>query len=376
MAQQLQRDTNTVPTGATPQPGAQRGGFLSVSNLVKRFGSHTALSDVSLDIRAGELVCLLGPSGCGKTTLLRAIAGLERQDSGTILLSGRDISHAEPQERDYGILFQSYALFPNLTVAQNVAYGLSGKRAHRKHVADRVEEMLTLVGLAGASHKYPGQISGGQQQRVALARALAPSPSLLLLDEPMSALDARVREHLRIELRALQKRLSITTLMVTHDQEEAMVMADRIAVMNGGVIEQFGTPRELYREPGSAFIADFVGEANWLPFERIDAHHARVGRQELAVDEALERNVGKLFVRPEAVRVSVARPEQPNTMLADVLDGVFLGRGYRLALRLEGVPGATVHSIVSPETGDALLGPHAASRCWVELPRHAIRAYA
>jgi len=251
MAQQLQRDTNTVPTGAAPPHGAPRGGFLSVSNLVKRFGSHTALSDVSLDIRAGELVCLLGPSGCGKTTLLRAIAGLERQDSGTILLSGRDISHAEPQERDYGILFQSYALFPNLTVAQNVAYGLSGKRAHRKHVADRVEEMLTLVGLAGASHKYPGQISGGQQQRVALARALAPSPSLLLLDEPMSALDARVREHLRIELRALQKRLSITTLMVTHDQEEAMVMADRIAVMNGGVIEQFGTPRELYRRPSS-----------------------------------------------------------------------------------------------------------------------------
>ena len=274
---------------------------------------------------------------------------LERQDSGVITLSGRDISHAEPQERDYGILFQSYALFPNLTVAQNVAYGLSGKRAHRKHVAGRVEEMLTLVGLAGAANKYPGQISGGQQQRVALARALAPSPSLLLLDEPMSALDARVREHLRIELRALQKRLSITTLMVTHDQEEAMVMADRIAVMNGGVIEQFGTPRELYRQPGSAFIADFVGEANWLPFERIDAHRARVGRQELAVDEALGAASGRLFVRPEAVRVSAVRPEQPNAMLADVLDGVFLGRGYRLALRLEGVPGATVHSIVSPK---------------------------
>jgi len=350
--------------------------FLSVQNLVKRFGTHTALADVSLDIRAGELVCLLGPSGCGKTTLLRAIAGLERQDSGTIVLSGRDISHAEPQARDYGILFQSYALFPNLTVAQNVAYGLSGKRAHRSHVASRVEEMLTLVGLAGASNKYPGQISGGQQQRVALARALAPSPSLLLLDEPMSALDARVREHLRIELRALQKRLSITTLMVTHDQEEAMVMADRIAVMNGGVIEQYGTPRELYRQPGSAFIADFVGEANWLPFERIDDHRARVGRQELAVDAALDAGSGKLFVRPEAVRVSMTKPEEPNSMLADVLDGVFLGRSYRLALRLEGVPGATVHSIVSPETGDALLGAHAAGRCWVELPRHAIRAYA
>jgi iron(III) transport system ATP-binding protein len=185
-----------------------------------------------------------------------------------------------------------------------------------------------------------------------------------------------VREHLRIELRALQKRLSITTLMVTHDQEEAMVMADRIAVMNGGIIEQYGTPRELYRQPGSAFIADFVGEANWLPFERMDAHRARVGRQELAVDEALDAASGKLFVRPEAVRVSTARPDQPNAMLADVLDGVFLGRGYRLALRLEGVPGSTVHSIVSPEIGDALLGPHAASRCWVELPRHAIRAYA
>lgn len=356
-----------------PQPGQS---FLSVRHLVKRFGAHTALSDVSLDIRAGELVCLLGPSGCGKTTLLRAIAGLERQDSGTIVLSGRDISEAAPQERDYGILFQSYALFPNLTVAQNVAYGLSGKRVHRKHVAHRVDEMLTLVGLQGAANKYPGQISGGQQQRVAMARALAPSPSLLLLDEPMSALDARVREHLRIELRALQRRLSITTLMVTHDQEEAMVMADRIAVMNGGVIEQYGTPRELYREPGSAFIADFVGEANWLPFERVDVHRARVGRQELAVETALDSAAGKLFVRPEAVRVSTGRPEAANAVLADVMDGVFLGRAYRLSLRLDGVPGATVHSIVSPEIGDALLGPHAASRCWVELPGHALRAYA
>ncbi|CAM4342491.1 putative 2-aminoethylphosphonate ABC transporter ATP-binding protein [Bordetella muralis] len=356
-----------------PQPGQA---FLSVRHLVKRFGAHTALADVSLDIRAGELVCLLGPSGCGKTTLLRAIAGLERQDSGTIVLSGRDISHVPPQERDYGILFQSYALFPNLTVAQNVAYGLSGKRAHRKHVEHRVEEMLTLVGLEGAAKKYPGQISGGQQQRVAMARALAPSPSLLLLDEPMSALDARVREHLRVELRALQKRLSITTLMVTHDQEEAMVMADRIAVMNGGVIEQYGTPRDLYRQPGSAFIADFVGEANWLPFQRVNAHRARVGRQELAVESALDFEAGKLFVRPEAVRVSTVRPDESNAVLAQVLDGVFLGRSYRLALRLDGVPGTTLHSIVSPEIGDALLGPHAASRCWVELPRHAIRAYA
>src|SRR5690606_11899538 len=299
--------------------------FLTIQGLHKQFGSFTALDQVSLDIQAGELVCLLGPSGCGKTTLLRCIAGLQQADQGSIVMAGRDITHLPPQQRDYGILFQSYALFPNLTVAQNIAYGLSPRKNLASQVRQRVSEMLDLVGLSGSENKYPAQLSGGQQQRVAMARALAPSPSLLLLDEPMSALDARVREHLRVELRALEKWLSITTLMVTHDQEEAMVMADRIAVMNGGVIEQYGTPRELYRQPGSAFIADFVGEANWLPFERVDAHRARVGRQELAVDTALEVDAGKLFVRPEAVRVSTARPDDPNAVLADVVDGVFLG---------------------------------------------------
>lgn len=338
--------------------------FLSIRNLVKHYGAHRALADVSLDIGAGELVCLLGPSGCGKTTLLRAIAGLERQDGGAIVLGGRDISNEPPQARDYGILFQSYALFPNLTVAQNVAYGLSGRRGDRERVAARVDEMLALVGLSGAARKYPGQISGGQRHA-------------LLLDEPMSALDARVRDRLRGELRALQRRLSITTLMVTHDQEEAMVMADRIAVMNGGVIEQYGTPRELYRDPRSAFIADFVGEANWLRYQRIDAHRARVGQLELDVEQPLEADSGRLFVRPEAVRLSASgTPASANTVLADVLDGVFLGRGYRISLRLEGIPGATVQSVVSAETGDALLGAHAAGRCWVELPRHALSAYA
>ena len=358
--------------------------FLSVRNLVKRYGAHTALADVSLDIRAGELVCLLGPSGCGKTTLLRAIAGLDPQDSGAIVLSGRDISRAAPAERDYGILFQSYALFPNLTVAQNVAYGLSGRRGERQRVAARVDEMLDLVGLAGSAHKFPGQLSGGQQQRVALARALAPSPSLLLLDEPMSALDARVRTHLRAELRALQRRLAITTLMVTHDQEEAMEMADRIAVMNGGRIEQYGTPRSLYRSPATAFIADFVGEANWLSYEGADGDSVRVGRQTLHLDAAAPAARGRLFVRPEAIRLSAA-PEAgqaggsapaPNTFLAQVEDGVFLGSHYRVALRIDGMPGHTLRAVVSPQAGDGLLDQHAAGRCWVELPRHALRPYA
>lgn len=318
MAQQLQRDTNTVPTGAAPPPGAQRGGFLSVSNLVKRFGSHTALSDVSLDIRAGELVCLLGPSGCGKTTLLRAIAGLERQDSGTILLSGRDISHAEPQERDYGILFQSYALFPNLTVAQNVAYGLSGKRAHRKHVADRVEEMLTLVGLAGASHKYPGQISGGQQQRVALARALAPSPSLLLLDEPMSALDKQIRQKTQIELVKILEQVGVTCIMVTHDQEEAMTMAHRLAVMTEGQIVQCGTPQDVYAFPNSRFVASFIGSTNMFTGTIVvdEPDHVAIESPELSrplyvshgVSEPLGMDV-HVSIRPERMVVSRTQPD-------------------------------------------------------------------
>ncbi|AKQ60991.1 putative 2-aminoethylphosphonate ABC transporter ATP-binding protein [Bordetella hinzii] len=351
--------------------------FLSVRNLGKRYGGHTALADVSLDICAGELVCLLGPSGCGKTTLLRAIAGLDPQDSGSIVLSGRDISRAAPAERDYGILFQSYALFPNLTVAQNVAYGLSGQRAHRQRVVARVEEMLDLVGLSGAAGQYPGQLSGGQQQRVALARALAPAPSLLLLDEPMSALDARVRTHLRAELRALQRRLAITTLMVTHDQDEAMEMADRIAVMNGGRIEQFGTPRELYRRPATAFIADFVGEANWLGYERIDAGHVRVGRQVLEVNEAPAAERGRLFLRPEAIRLAESGGlPSANTFLAEVQDGVFLGSNYRLTLRIDGMPGQVLQAIVPPQAGDALLDQYAAGRCWVELPRDALRSYA
>ncbi len=247
---------------------------LSVRRIRKRFGQFVALDGVSLDVKAGELVCLLGPSGCGKTTLLRCIAGLEQQDDGSLHLGERDVSNLPPQARDYGILFQSYALFPNLTVEQNIAYGLTN--AAKEEARRRVAEMLELVGLTGSEKKYPGQLSGGQQQRVAMARALAPSPSLLLLDEPMSALDARVREHLCGELRQLQKSLGITTVMVTHNQDEAMLMADRIAVMNHGRIEQYGTAQEIYSTPSTPFVAEFVGQGNWLPFERGSDGHARV----------------------------------------------------------------------------------------------------
>src|SRR5574339_501019 len=238
--------------------------FLELTGIRKSFGRFEALKGVSLSVRRGELMVFLGPSGCGKTTLLRIIAGLESQDEGRLVQDGKDITRLPAIRRDYGIVFQSYALFPNLTVADNIAYGLVNRRAGREAIRTRVAELLKLVGLPDAGVKYPGQLSGGQQQRIALARAIATSPGLLLLDEPLSALDALERVRLRGEIRALQQRLGVTTIMVTHDQEEALSMADRIVVMNQGRIEQVGSALEIYREPASPFVADFVGKVNVL----------------------------------------------------------------------------------------------------------------
>ncbi len=352
--------------------------FLSVRAIEKRFGAFTALDRVSLEVRQGEMVCLLGPSGCGKTTLLRTIAGLERQDAGQIVAAGRDISQLPPQSRDYGILFQSYALFPNLSVADNVAYGLTGMKRQARQ--ERVAAMLDMVGLAGSQAKYPGQLSGGQQQRVALARALAPSPSLLLLDEPLSALDAQVREHLQLEIRRLQKQFRITTLMVTHDQEEAMVMADRIAVMQHGRIEQFGTPAEVYRRPASPFVADFIGHANWLPFTRVSGSQVAVGTLRLEVQpEETELASGRLFCRPEAVEL-FASPACANRFQARVVDRIYLGNRYRLALAADALPGQSLLADVSTEAHEriAALPANAGNGdgLWVALPRQALQVFA
>lgn len=243
--------------------------YLRISNVWKAFGDFHALKDISLDIREGEFVCFLGPSGCGKTTLLRAIAGLDLQTHGSIHQGGKDVSRLPPSQRDYGIVFQSYALFPNLTIAKNIAFGLENTKRPRAEIEQRVSELLKLVGLPDQAQKYPAQLSGGQQQRIALARAIAISPGLLLLDEPLSALDAKVRVHLRHEIKELQRKLGVTTIMVTHDQEEALSMADRIVVMNHGVIEQIGTPTEIYRHPATLFVADFIGEANKFNAEAV-----------------------------------------------------------------------------------------------------------
>ncbi|MEG5262921.1 putative 2-aminoethylphosphonate ABC transporter ATP-binding protein [Pseudomonas sp. JDS28PS106] len=339
---------------------------LQLRDIHKGFGAFQALDGVSLDVAAGELVCLLGPSGCGKTTLLRCIAGLERQDRGRIHFSGRDVSALPPQARDYGILFQSYALFPNLTVAHNIAYGL-GRQSSATGL--RVAEMLELVGLTGSEQKYPAQLSGGQQQRVALARALAPNPSLLLLDEPMSALDAKVRDHLCAGLRSLQRQLGITTLMVTHNQDEAMLMADRIAVMNQGRVEQFAAPQTIYDRPATPFVAEFVGRGNWLPCRR-DGGHAHVGSLRLRLAQSGATAAGHVFCRPEAVLVNPAG-QQDNLFAARMREMTFLGNRCRLSFELDDLPGHALLAELAPDAMPALSG----ERIRVALPPHSLQVF-
>jgi iron(III) transport system ATP-binding protein len=313
--------------------------YLRIERLVKQFGAFTALNDVSLEIFPGEFVCFLGPSGCGKTTLLRAIAGLDIQTSGRIFQAGKEISTLPASKRDFGIVFQSYALFPNLTVAANVAYGLVSRGVAKVEIQTRVVDLLQLVGMPDAARKYPAQLSGGQQQRVALARALALSPGLLLLDEPLSALDARVRAHLRSEIRELHQRLKVTTIMVTHDQEEALTMADRIVVMNQGVIEQVGTPSEVYRSPSSAFVADFVGTTNFLPGVITASNKVRYAGIDLACELDVRPGFGHdvtLAVRPEDIAVRGVSAGMPNTLAVRVADVEFLGAFCRAKLAVEG----------------------------------------
>ena len=334
-----------------PVIAATNGGrapYLRIAELTKRFGAFTALDRISLDVYEGEFVCFLGPSGCGKTTLLRAIAGLDIQTAGRVEQGGRDISALPPDRRDFGIVFQSYALFPNLTVAKNVAYGLENRRSGRAEIARRVQELLDLVGLPDQSPKYPAQLSGGQQQRVALARALATSPKLLLLDEPLSALDAKVRDHLRHEITRLQRRLGVTTIMVTHDQEEALTMADRIVVMNHGVIEQVGTPLEIYRSPASAFVADFVGTMNFIPATVARPGAVRVGSVELdATGETPPAGTRvTVAIRPEDVEIQRAPAAGASSFAARVAAITFLGSFFRLDLASESLGDARLRADV------------------------------
>ena len=317
--------------------------FLKLQNVTKQFGDLIAVKSVSLDIPEGELICFLGPSGCGKTTLLRLVAGLEILDGGDIFLNGQDLTQIPDRDRNFGMVFQSYSLFPNMTIGKNVAYGLECRKWNKKRIEDRVAEMLALVHLEDQRGKYPDQLSGGQQQRVALARALAPEPYVLLLDEPLSALDAKVRAVLRLEIRRLQQTLGITTIMVTHDQEEALTMADRVVVMNEGAIEQVGGPVDVYGDPATSFVADFIGTMNFLNATVGDEKVIRLAGSNLSCGhwhvDALTGEHVRLAIRPEDVHIQTEGSNDDNTIEAKIEWIEFLGSTYRIDLTLEETEG-------------------------------------
>lgn len=320
--------------------------MITVTNARKNYGSFAALDDVSLDIPSGELTALLGPSGSGKSTLLRSIAGLENLDSGVVTIGGRDVTRVPPQKRDIGFVFQHYAAFKHMTVRDNVAFGLTIRKRPKPEIAKRVDELLGIVGLDGFQHRYPAQLSGGQRQRMALARALAVDPQVLLLDEPFGALDAKVRGDLRTWLRRLHEEVHVTTVLVTHDQEEALDVADRIAVMNGGRIEQVGSPEDVYDRPASEFVMSFLGAVARLNGHLVRPHDIRVGRDAnmaLAAYEGTAESAGVTRATVErVVRLGFeVRVELRNAATGDLFTAQ-VTRGDAEALRL--AEGETVYA--------------------------------
>ena len=314
--------------------------FLSIQGVRKAFGATTVVKDFNLDVARGEFVSFLGPSGCGKTTMLRMVAGFEEPTAGRILIGGKDVTNLKPNQRNIGMVFQAYALFPNLTVAQNIGFGLKVAGAAKSEIDQRVKEMLAIIKLEEYGARYPYQLSGGQQQRVALARALAPRPKLLLLDEPLSALDAKVRLSLREEIRSIQKKLDITTIFVTHDQEEALSMSDRIVVMYDGRAEQAGTPFEIYNQPATRFVANFVGTLNVLDATVVDpaAGTVRVNDNDIPLktemlNGAKAGDVLSLALRPEAIALG-ARQGNDSRLSGEIADVHFLGSVIRVRVGL------------------------------------------
>jgi putative spermidine/putrescine transport system ATP-binding protein len=314
--------------------------FLEIEGVRKSFGQHTVVQNVDLAIQRGEFVSFLGPSGCGKTTTLRMVAGFEQPTTGAIRIADKDVTQLRPNQRNVGMVFQSYALFPNMTVAENVGFGLKVANRPSAEIAARVEEMLKLIKLPQLATRYPYQLSGGQQQRVALARALAIKPQVLLLDEPLSALDAKIRVALREEIKAVQRNLGITTIYVTHDQEEALSMSDRIVVMNEGRIEQIGTPFEIYNYPRTRFVASFVGTLNILRGQVQDPASGRItiDDQDIVaargIVDAQAGEVRSVALRPEAVSLNGTGGER-NRLNGTIEEVSFLGSVVRIRVRFK-----------------------------------------
>jgi putative spermidine/putrescine transport system ATP-binding protein len=348
-------DTLTLPTAPEPALSLRaKPASVELSGVVKSYGSVHALDEFSLDMAPGEFVALLGPSGCGKTTALRALAGLEAVNAGEIRIDGDDVSRLPTNKRDIGMVFQAYSLFPHMTATENVEFGLRMRKVPPAERRERAREALDLVGLGDRGERFAHQLSGGQQQRVALARALVTRPRVLLLDEPLSALDAKVRVQLREQIRRIQSELGITTLFVTHDQEEALAVADRVAVMRSGRIEQIGTPEELYVTPASPFVADFVGLSNRIPGTLTAGTIRAVGATFQLLGEAQPDGPVLAYVRPEDV-VLDASPRAKG-LAATVVASSFLGSLRRTTVRLEdGVLLSVQHEVsVQPSAGDSV----------------------
>ncbi len=351
--------------------------LIQIRGVSKHFGKTQVLHSIDLDIGSQEFICLLGPSGCGKTTLLRILSGIESASSGSISLRGQDISQSAAEQRRFGMVFQSYALFPNLSALDNVAYGLMGMQAPAKRM--RAMEMLDMVGLAGFAARYPAQLSGGQQQRVALARAIAPQPQLLLLDEPLSALDAQVRLGLRQEIRSLQRRLRMPVVLVTHDQDEALTIADRVVLMREGRIEQQHDPIHLYSHPSTEFAARFMGRMNLWPAQASGANEVRIGQQQISLTHELPNSTAiHIGIRPEHVQLKLRDDTAhrqnldlpPEHYAGIVQQCMFCGPHLSIQVRLPAMDVTVEAQCVSPSHGQ--LPWQAGQACTVMLPQQAL----
>jgi spermidine/putrescine transport system ATP-binding protein len=366
-------------TDIAARQGQEQGkGHVSLVSLTKHFGQVAAVDSIDLDIPSGGFFSLLGPSGCGKTTTLRLIAGFEQPSSGRVLLDGRDMAGTLPSKRPVNTVFQSYALFPHLRVSDNVAFGLRRAHVPRAEVRRRVGEALDLVQLSDLAARKPGQLSGGQQQRVALARALVLRPAVLLLDEPLGALDAKLRRQLQVELKQLQTRVGITFVYVTHDQEEALTMSDRIAVINRGRIEQAASPRDLYEEPANAFVADFLGVSNLMDATANgpsgDAAQVLLANGfpvEVRRGDISRRGQVKVVIRPERVQLEPADVTGPNRIPGMVTNVVYLGSGIQLAVHL--ASGHTVTALVPNNDDDTASAWYSGLAVTCHLPANALR---
>jgi spermidine/putrescine transport system ATP-binding protein len=349
------------------------GGSIELSGLTKRF-AEIAVDNIDLTVASGEFFSLLGPSGCGKTTTLRLIAGFEQPTSGRILLDGVDVSDVPPHRRNVNTVFQSYALFPFLSVFDNVAFGLKHRSLGKAELKQRVNQALDLVAMTPFATRRPGQLSGGQQQRVALARALVLNPAVLLLDEPLGALDAKLRRSLKVELKALQERVGITFLYVTHDQEEALTMSDRLAVMNAGKIVQVGTPRQVYEEPADSYVADFLGAANLIEVEVVTAGTLRLGDFALTSARCEANDAGRAHavIRPERVLIEEHGSAGDNRVPAMVERVVFLGSATQVMLRL--APGVPLQALMQNDGSRPELAQGTPVHCY--LPPDALRVLA